>query len=380
MRSMTDKLFLPIALLAVLCLSACGKTDTSEVMVTGQIEGNGVNAGSRVGGRVVEVPVKEGARVKKGDVLIKLDDAEAQALVKAADADIVKAESFLANLETGATAEQLRQAEAATKAAEERWRMVENGARVEEIGAAQAAVDAARSQLNNARAEFDRASRLYENNGVSKSQYDLARTAMEMAEAQHRTAREKLDLVSKGARAEELAMARADFDRAQASLDEIRRGPRGKDIATARAARDAAFAARDRALVNLGEMVITAPCDAVIESLDVRPGDLIKPGAIVRLVDPEDLDVMIYVSATMLGRMRLGDKIPLTADAHGTERFEGEVVYIASTGEYTPRNLQTQEERVQQVFGVKLALNSNGGKLRPGMTVTAHLPASVSEP
>ena len=80
------------------------------------------------------------------------------------------------------------------------------------------------------------------------------------------------------------------------------------------------------------------------------------------------------MGAALLGQIKLGQKLPLTADAHGSERFEGEIYYIASEGEYTPRNLQTQEERVQQVFGVKLRLNSNGGKLRAGMTVIAHVP------
>jgi HlyD family secretion protein len=95
---------------------------------------------------------------------------------------------------------------------------------------------------------------------------------------------------------------------------------------------------------------------------------------VARLIDPEDLKVTVYMGAALLGQLKLGQKISLTADAHGSERFEGEVYFIASEGEYTPRNLQTQEERVQQVFGVKLRLNSNGGKLRAGMTVIAHVP------
>jgi HlyD family secretion protein len=101
---------------------------------------------------------------------------------------------------------------------------------------------------------------------------------------------------------------------------------------------------------------------------------LVKPGAIVSIVDPEDLKLYVYVSAAMLGHLRLGQKVPLTTDSDGAEIFEGTITYVAPAGEFTPRNLQTKEERVQQVFGVKLKLNSAGGHLRAGMTVTAHLP------
>jgi multidrug resistance efflux pump len=106
----------------------------------------------------------------------------------------------------------------------------------------------------------------------------------------------------------------------------------------------------------------------------VHPGDLINPGALIRMINPEDLKLTIYVSEAMLGKVRLGQKVQLTTDSHGPDRFEGEIIYIANEGEYTPRNLQTQEERVQQVFGVKLRINSAGGKLRAGMTATVLLP------
>jgi HlyD family secretion protein len=175
-------------------------------------------------------------------------------------------------------------------------------------------------------------------------------------------------------RDEEIATAKAMYDQASAALAEVKRGTRAEDLAAARAARDAAAADRQRAEVALREMVVTAPMDGVIESLDVHPGDLVKPGPIVRMVNPEDLKMIIYVGAVMLGYLKVGQKVTLTTDAHGAETFEGTVARIATEGEFTPRNLQTQEERIQQVFGVKLTLNSAGGKLRAGMTATAHLP------
>jgi HlyD family secretion protein len=365
---------LPVAVLCLLALCACEPMQGTSMAITGQIQGNGVDVGSRVGGRVAEVPVREGDTVQAGDVLLRLEDSDAQALLHAAEADLARADSLVAKLDTGATEEQLRQAESAAKTAEERLRMVQNGARAEDKRAAKAGTDAASSMSANSKADFERIEKLYARGAVSKSEYDRVRTGMDTMGAQYQVAKEKLDALTNGARAEEIAMAKSDYERAKAALDEVKRGPRDEDKAAAKAARDAAAAAVERAQVNLREMTVIAPSKGVVESLDLRPGDLVKPGAVARIIDPEDLKVTVYMGAALLGQLKLGQKISLTADAHGSERFEGEVYFIASEGEYTPRNLQTQEERVQQVFGVKLRLNSNGGKLRAGMTVIAHVP------
>ncbi len=354
--------------------SGCERGALGPVHVTGQIEGVAVTAGSKIGGRVKEVLVKEGDAVKAGDVLIKLDDAETQAALAAATAQLAALEAQLTKVETGATQEQLQQAEAAAKAAEEQYTLAKKGAREEEIRAVKAALDAAAAQLDQAKSDFARVERLVKEGAATQRQYDQARTLLDTAEAQHRAAKEKYGIATTGLRNEEVAAAKAVYDRAAAALAEVRRGAREEDRAAARAARDAAAADVDRAKVALSEMAIVSPITGVVESLDIHPGDLIKPGAVVRLVDPEDLELVVYVSAVMLGKIHLGQKLTLTSDAHGPETFQGEIIHIASQGEYTPRNLQTQEERVQQVFGVKLKMNSHGGKLRAGMTVTAQLP------
>lgn len=351
----------------------CNGPENQDYAVTGQIEGVSVNAGSKIGGRVVEVLVKEGDTVKPGQPLIRLDDADAQAVVAAAKAKLAGTEALLTKLETGATPEQLAQAEAAVSAAEEQYRMAENGARKEEIRAAKAALDAAQAQRDNAERDFRRVDNLFREQAVSQRQFDQAQAAFDMAAAQCRAAAEKHQMLVKGARQEEIGMAKAAFDRAAAALAELRKGAREEDLASARAARDAATADVQRAETAAREMTIVSPLEGVVESIDIHPGDLLQPGPAVKLVNPDDLELMVYVGAGLLGHVNIGQKVPLTTDSHGAETFTGEIVYIASQGEFTPRNLQTQEERVQQVFGVKLRLDSAGGKLRSGMTVTAHL-------
>ena len=109
-----------------------------------------------------------------------------------------------------------------------------------------------------------------------------------------------------------------------------------------------------------------------------EPGDLVQPGAIVRLVDPDNLELVVYVSAAVLAKVRLGQRIPLSPD--GDENtYEGEIVFIANQGEFTPRNLQTEEARARQMFGIKLRVSSYNGALKAGMTLTAQIPLEQAE-
>lgn len=377
-RDVNDVRFL-IGAFCVVALFGCDGNKGGPIEVTGQIEAVTVAVGSRVGGRVSEVLVEEGAQVKQGDVLVKLETNEAEAAIAAAQARLAQTVATLSKLETGARPEELRQAEAAAARAKAQYEMAQKGSRTQEVRAAASAVDAARAHSDEAKAEFERVKKLYESTAASQQQYDQATHALEAADAQLQTATARLNLAVEGARSEEIAMAKAAYDQAAAAYDLVKNGVRKEDIDAARAARDAAEADVRRAQIAYDEMTVKSPRDAVVESLDIHPGDIVKPGAAVSLVDPEDLKVYIYVSALTLGRLRVGEKIPLTADAYGAERFEASIDRVASQGEFTPRNLQTKEERAQQVFGVKLKLNSNGGKLRAGMTVMAHLPAGSPE-
>ena len=363
-------------ILFVSMLAGCPNVDQAAIHVTGEIESRDTTAGSRIGGRVMEVLAEEGDTVATGAVLVHLDDAEARAVVAAAEAQLAALESALAKLEAGATPEQLRQGEAASAAAAAQLAMTLKGARNEEIRAAQANLDGAAARRDMASKEFARVKGLLADEVTTPRQFDQAKAELEASEALFESTKEQRDLVLSGARIEEIDMVRAESDKAQAALDELKIGPRVEDIAAARASRNAAAADVDRARVNLREMSIIAPLDGVVESLDVRPGDLVKAGPVVRIVDPEDLEVDLFVGAKMLGQLRVQQEITFTADAFGAETFTGTIKQIASEGEYTPRNLQTEEERVQQVFAVTVGFDSHSGQLRPGMAVTARIPKS----
>lgn len=367
-----------LSLILIVVASGCFNGNHHTLHVAGVLEGIDVNAGSLVGGRIAKVHVKEGDRVAAGDLLVELDDKDVAPMVHAAEAQLRKAEALLAKLEAGARAEEVRRAEAAAEQARQQYAMALKGARSQEIDAARAAAEAARAQRDDAKQAYERAKKLFETGAASEMAHDQAENALSAAEAQYTAALEKLDLVVEGTRDEEVRMANAALDQAEAMLDELRNGAREEDIAAARAARDAAQAELDMAASRLREMAVHAPMDGIIESIDVEPGDLVQPGAIVRLVDPDNLELVVYVSAAVLAKVRLGQRIPLSPD--GDENtYEGEIVFIANQGEFTPRNLQTEEARARQMFGIKLRVSSYNGALKAGMTLTAQIPLEQAE-
>lgn len=368
------------ALAALSLLAACSAAHRDRVEVSGLLEGIVVEAGTLAGGRVAEVLVREGDRVERGAVMVRLESEEAEAMVAAAEAQLAQAEAALAKLEAGARPEQIRQAEAAVAKAEQTYQIALTGSRSQEIDAARAAEQAARAQRDEARSEFERVQRLHETRVVSQQVFDRAKHALEAATAQHRAAAERLDLVAEGARSEEVLIAKANLDQVTAMLDELRNGARIEDIDAARAMRDAAAANLRLARQRARETQVPAPRDGIVESVDVRPGDLVKPGPVVRVIDPNDLELVVFVSPQLMGRVLLGSRLPFTTDAFGDETFEGEVIFIANEGEFTPRNLQTQEARARQVFGIKLRADSAGGRLKAGMTATVHFDSLQARP
>jgi len=359
------------ALLALpVVFAACDGTTRGVLEVAGRIEAVGVDIGSKVGGRVEQVLFKEGDSVHAGDVLVVLESEELRAMVDAARAKLAQAEAQYEKAERGARPEEIEQAEAELQRLEEQYQMALRGARAQEEQAARAAVAAAEAQYEAAKRDFERAEKLVDT-ALARRDYDSAKARMESAEAQLRAARAQLSMVAEGPRTEEVAMAKAARDQAEAAVRAIKTGVRDEDKATARALRDEAASALRLAENNLRETEIRSPLDGTIESLDLHPGDLVRPGAVARIVQPDNLELRVYVSAYALGHIRLGDTVEIIADSHPDEVFHGQVIYIASEGEYTPRNLQTREERIHQMFAVKVRLDSAGGKLRSGMTATA---------
>jgi len=192
-----------------------------------------------------------------------------------------------------------------------------------------------------------------------------------MALAQKENAQHKRDELKRGYRPEEIAATEARYHQTQATLEKFERGNRPEDVAAARAA-----LAYDEA--RFRERQVLAPSAATVEVLDVRPGDLIAPNTpIATLLERDQIYVRIYIPETQIGRVQLGQKAELHVDSFPKQAFAGVVEQINQQAEFLPRNVQTVEERVHQVFGVKVRIDDPSHRVRAGMAADVKLsPAS----
>jgi RND family efflux transporter MFP subunit len=148
----------------------------------------------------------------------------------------------------------------------------------------------------------------------------------------------------------------------------VERGARKEDIDAAKAQVERARAALQQIETQLAELEVKAPADAFVEVLQLRPGDLINAGSpVATLVEIDRLWVRVYVPEPELGQLQLGKEVSVAVDTFRGESFQGHIEEIASRGEFTPRNVQTRDERAHQVFGVRVRLDNSARKLRAGM-------------
>jgi HlyD family secretion protein len=327
---------------------------------SGTVEARNTRVGSKVGGRILQVLVREGDRVKPGQTLITFDDKELEASLEQARANALKAQR-------GFRPEEIQEAQAASAQAKADYEMHLKGYRKEDIAAAQADLDRAAADETRTHLDFQRYDALAQKDLVSKQQRDTAEANWRMALAAKENAQHKLNELQRGFRPEEIAMSEAKYQQAQATLEKLQRGNRREDVAAANA--ELAYEeARFR------ERQVLAPSDAVVEVLDVRPGDLIAPNTpIATLLESDQIYVRIYVPETELDKVKLGQKAQIHVDPFQKETFNGVVEQINQQAEFLPRNVQTRAERVHQVFGVKVRIEDPSHRVLPGMAADVKL-------
>jgi HlyD family secretion protein len=307
--------------------------------------------------------VREGDTVQAGQVLITFDDRELMASLEQSQASAQKAEH-------GYRKEEIAEARGAADAAKAEYEQRKNGYRREDIAAAQADLDRAKADEIRARLDAQRYDALAEKDLVSKQQRDTADAGWKMAVAQQQNSQHKLDELQRGYRTEEIAAAQARYEQADATLQKMERGNRPEDIALAKAAYSFEQA-------RFRESQVVAPAAATVEVLDVRPGDLVAPNTpVATLLERDQIYVRIYIPETEIGNIRLGQKAEVRVDSFPKTVFEGAIEQINQQAEFLPRNVQTREERVHQVFGVKVRIDDPSGRIRAGMAADVKLKAA----
>lgn len=339
------------------------KRDTA-LQGSGTVEARNIRVGSKIGGRIDKVLVREGDSVQPGQILITFDDKELSAALDQSRAAAEKAQR-------GYRPEEIAEARAAAAQAKADYELKKNGYRKEDIEAAKADLDRATADELRTRLDFQRYDALAQKDLVSKQQRDTAEANWKMALAQKDAAQHKLDEWQRGYRPEEIAAAEAHYHEAAATLEKYEHGNRREDVEASKAAY-AADQARYR------ERQVVAPAAAIVEVLDVRPGDLIAPNTpVATLLERDQIYVRIYIPETEIGRVQIGEKAEVRLDSFPKTVFDGVVEQINQQAEFLPRNVQTRDERVHQVFGVKIRINDPAGRVLAGMAADVKLkPAS----
>src|SRR5258707_1891632 len=329
---------------------------------SGTVEARNIRVGSKIGGRIDKVLVREGDSVEPGQVLITFDDKELQASLEQSRASAEKARR-------GYRPQEKAEARAAAAQAKADYELKKNGYRQEDIASAQAELDRAKADEILTHLEFDRYEALAKKDLDSKQQPETAEANWRVALAQQESAHHKLAELQRGYRPEEIASAEAHYHQTQANLEKLERGNRREDVDLAKAAY-----AYDEARYR--ERQVAAPSAAIVEVLDVRPGDLIAPNTpVAALLEKDQIYVRIYIPETEYGRLKLGQKAEVRVDSFPDTVFEGVVEQINQQAEFLPRNVQTREERVHQVFGVKIRINDPAGRVLAGMAADVKLQA-----
>ncbi|HSQ77138.1 MAG TPA: efflux RND transporter periplasmic adaptor subunit [Bacteroidota bacterium] len=302
-----------LSLLAVAALAAagsgCGGNADGLIEASGTIEGTEINVAAEVGGRVLRVAVTEGARVAAGDTLVVINDEEYRL--------------------------QLKQAEANLASQDAAYRLAREGSRKEDLLQAEAAYTAAK-------ADHQRMVDLLATATITQKQYD--------------------DVYAR-------------FVAAEQTYAKARTGLRPEEISGARARREGAAAQVELLQKRIRDCTVLAPAPGTVTLRAVEPGELVGMGShVVRVTFLDKVKLTIYVNEAELGLVNLGQPAEVFIDSFGESRpFSGTVVYISPTAEFTPKNVQTKEERTKLVFAVKIEVNNPDGALKPGLPADAVL-------
>ncbi len=371
-------------LIVVSALAAAGvvgyfwyTADSKDLLLPGIVEIQEVRLGSKVGGRVLSVLAQEGEMVYPGRELVIFEAPELVATRNQLKAKVDQAEAEYAKALKGPREEEIAAAKAAAAAALARYEKMKDGYRKEEKAQANSDLEAATAELKQANEELARSTRLYQEKSVARADYDVSVGTRDKALGRFNAVKARAEMLNLGNRQEDKNESQAEWQRSQALADELERGTREEDKALAKAKVDEARAKLEEAEVNLREAVVKVPDNlgkAVVEVMAVRPGDLIPAGQpVVRVLRADDMWVKIFVPETKLDLVPLHKEVEVAIDSP-RRVFKGRVQQKANSSEFTPRNVQSSEERRYQVFAVKVKVDDAQGVLNAGMAAEVRIP------
>ncbi|MFH1197693.1 MAG: efflux RND transporter periplasmic adaptor subunit [bacterium] len=313
-----------IAIIVVI-IAGCNGNDENIIDESGTIEATEIVISSQVAGKIEKILKDEGAAITAGDTLILLDT-----------------ESL--NL-------QHKQAAALRDVAKAQYDLLLKGARKEDIQQASEGLNQAETNYKLAKTDKERMENLFHSQSVTNKQLDDALARFDIAQAQYNSAKENLIKIKNIARPEEIAQGKANYERSEAALAIIEK--------------------------SIRDCYVTSPISGFIVKQFAEEGESVVPmTSLIKVADLSNVEMSIYVSETDLGKVKLNQKVDVTVDSFADKKFEGKVIYISPTAEFTPKTIQTKDERTKLVFKVKVKIGNPNFELKAGMPADARIVVS----
>jgi len=357
--------------------------------VSGRIEGYETNIGPKIGGRVDRINHREGELVKRGELLVQISDDDVQAQLRGAEARIEKAKEQAeeakykidqVHAEMDASKLRVDQSKQDSEGRIRQWQstVASDEAKVSEAEAslAQARADAELTRIRRSRYEF-----LVSKLAVTKDEYDQAVTNYETDRAVVNSRYASLEAARRVLKADEgqLEQAKSTSMNPPIQSQELLSLQKqllqaDHDLKSAEHEVSNARADRDQILANIAYLKILSPIAGVVTARAVEPGAVVVPGqTLLSLINLDTVYLRAYVPEGDIGNVRIGQKAKITLDARPDKPFDGEVIQIDPQGSFTPENIYFKNDRVKQVFGIKIAIHQPGWFAKPGMPADAEI-------
>ncbi|MBF0224629.1 MAG: efflux RND transporter periplasmic adaptor subunit [Desulfobacterales bacterium] len=383
------RILIPIILIAIAAayfLYFKDKNNSNTLIVSGNIEITEASLSFKIPGRLEKRLVDEGENVSQGQLIAILEKGDQELAIVRAEANLSYAKAVLSELEAGSLPEEIERAHARVLQAQYTLEELKKGSRSQEIASAYADIDRAIAaantasiQLNQTKADFERFASLYKQGGISLRDYELnlakyetAQNNYSEAQARVKNTQEALSLRKDGPRIESIQKAEASLIQAKSEYSLVKTGPRKEKIAQARAQVKIAEASVNQAKLQLTYTELSSPMDGIVLSKSSESGEFLNPASPVVIVgDIKKPWLRAYITAKSLGKIKFGDKVKVKTDSFPDKTYNGVISFISNQAEFTPKAVQTFEERVKLMYRIKINVENSNGELKPGMPADA---------
>jgi len=313
-----------------------GHSESDPFKFSGTVDVTETRISFKTAGRIDKINFQEGQNVKEGDLIAALDKKDEKLALDAAKANLAYNKAVLNEVLAGSRKQEIRNAKAA-------------------LDKAQAARKKAAAELKQAKNDRDRYEMLYKERGVSKRDYELYSTGYKKAlnaynetEASVRSAREQLSIRVEGARNEEIKKAESLVAIAEEQLKQAKQ--------------------------KLEYTSVYSPAKGRVLVRSAEPGEYIQPGSVIlTIADIKDAWVRGYVNQTVLGKIKIGQAVKIHSDSYPEKTYNGKIIYISDEAEFTPKSVQTYEERVKMMYRIKVKIENDKEELKSGMPVVGQI-------